>query len=72
MSIGPKIWLITGISRGFGRELAAALLARGDTVIGTTRAGCADIPGGKGRLDVLPLDVTDPKAVKTADRKSVV
>jgi len=50
MSIGPKIWLITGISRGFGRELAAALLARGDTVIGTTRDGTADAPSGKVRL----------------------
>lgn len=65
MSIGPKIWLITGISRGFGRELAEALLARGDTVIGTTRNGSADVPRGKGRLDVLALDVMDPQAVKT-------
>lgn len=64
MSIGPKIWLITGISRGFGRELAEALLARGDTVIGTTRNGSADVPRGKGRLDVLMLDVMDPQAVK--------
>jgi len=63
MSIAPKIWLITGISRGFGRELAEALLARGDTVIGTTRDGSADVPGGKGRLEVLALDVTDPQAV---------
>ena len=63
MSVGPKIWLITGISRGFGRELAEALLARGDTVIGTTRDGSADVPGGKGRLEVLALDVTDPQAV---------
>ncbi|HEX5461554.1 MAG TPA: oxidoreductase [Steroidobacteraceae bacterium] len=66
MSIGPKIWLITGISRGFGRELAVALLARGATVIGTTREGTADIPPGKGRLEVLALDVTDARAVKTA------
>lgn len=65
MSIRPKIWLITGISRGFGRELARALLARGDTVIGTTRDGTADVPPGEGRLDVLALDVTDPQAVKT-------
>jgi NAD(P)-dependent dehydrogenase (short-subunit alcohol dehydrogenase family) len=65
MSAGPKIWLITGIARGFGRELAQALLARGDTVIGTTRDGAADVPRGKGRLEVLALDVTDPQAVKT-------
>lgn len=65
MSTEPKIWLITGISRGFGRELAEALLARGDAVIGTTRDGSADVPRGTGRLDVLALDVTDPQAVKT-------
>ena len=66
MSSGPRIWLITGISRGFGRELAQALLVRGDTVIGTTRNGSVDIPRGKGRLDVLPLDVTDAQAVTAA------
>lgn len=65
MSSGPKIWLITGISRGFGRALTEALLARGDTVIGTTRDGSADVRRGKGRLEVLALDVTDPEAVKT-------
>jgi NAD(P)-dependent dehydrogenase (short-subunit alcohol dehydrogenase family) len=65
MSIGPKIWFITGISRGFGRSLAEALLARGDTLIGTTREGTAEVPRGKGRLDVLALDVTSPEAVKT-------
>jgi NAD(P)-dependent dehydrogenase (short-subunit alcohol dehydrogenase family) len=33
-------------------------------VIGTTRTGAADVTHGKGRLDVLPLDVTDAEAVK--------
>ena len=66
MSNGPRIWLITGIARGFGRELAEALLVRGDIVIGTTRNGSVDIPRGKGRLDVLPLDVTDSQAVAAA------
>jgi NADP-dependent 3-hydroxy acid dehydrogenase YdfG len=30
-------WLITGVSSGFGRELATQLLDRGDTVIGAVR-----------------------------------
>jgi NAD(P)-dependent dehydrogenase (short-subunit alcohol dehydrogenase family) len=64
MTIGPKIWFITGISRGFGRSLADALTARGDIVIGTTRTGTADITPEKGRLDALALDVTDAQAVR--------
>jgi NAD(P)-dependent dehydrogenase (short-subunit alcohol dehydrogenase family) len=65
MSTERKIWFITGISRGFGRELAEAALARGDSVIGTTRDGSAGVLRGKDRLEVLALDVTDPQAVKT-------
>jgi NAD(P)-dependent dehydrogenase (short-subunit alcohol dehydrogenase family) len=64
MTIGPKVWFITGISRGFGRELTDALLTRGDMVIGTTRSGSADVAQGKGSLDVLKLDVTDGEAIK--------
>ncbi|HEY8547326.1 MAG TPA: SDR family NAD(P)-dependent oxidoreductase, partial [Acidimicrobiales bacterium] len=33
----PKVWLITGASRGFGREFARAALARGDQVAATAR-----------------------------------
>lgn len=66
MTLAPKIWFITGISRGFGRSLAGALLARGDIVIGTTRTGSADIAQSKGRLHVLALDVTDAQAVRKA------
>jgi len=32
-----RVWLITGVSNGFGRSLAEAVLARGDRVIGTVR-----------------------------------
>ncbi|KAA8881982.1 SDR family oxidoreductase [Nocardia colli] len=32
-----KVWFITGVSRGFGREWALAALERGDSVAGTAR-----------------------------------
>ena len=32
-----RVWLITGVSSGFGRHLSEQLLARGDRVIGTVR-----------------------------------
>jgi NAD(P)-dependent dehydrogenase (short-subunit alcohol dehydrogenase family) len=34
---GQKRWFITGVSTGFGREMARAVLARGDKVVGTVR-----------------------------------
>ena len=33
-----KVWLITGASTGFGKELALVALARGDKVIATSRS----------------------------------
>ncbi|MEA1672462.1 oxidoreductase [Nitrospirillum sp. BR 11163] len=60
---GQKIWFITGVSRGFGRELARTLLDQGQVVIGTTRDGRSDLPEDA-RLHVLPLDVTDAAQVK--------
>jgi len=61
-----KVWFITGISRGLGKSLAAAVLATGDTVIGTTRDGTSDLEHDRGQLHVLPLDVTKPEDVKLA------
>jgi NAD(P)-dependent dehydrogenase (short-subunit alcohol dehydrogenase family) len=64
MTIAGKIWFITGISRGFGREIANAVLAEGGIVIGTAREGTADIDPRSGELHVLPLDVTDATEVR--------
>ncbi len=55
------VWLITGCSTGFGRELAKLVLARGWRAVVTARnpAQVADIAEGHGeRALVLPLDVT--------------
>jgi NAD(P)-dependent dehydrogenase (short-subunit alcohol dehydrogenase family) len=65
MTDASSIWFITGISRGFGKALAAALLSDGDTVIGTTRNGEAPIEDDTGRLHTLSLDVTDGAAVRS-------
>jgi NAD(P)-dependent dehydrogenase (short-subunit alcohol dehydrogenase family) len=55
------VWLITGCSTGFGRELAKLVLARGWRAVVTARnpAQVADIAEGHAdRALVLPLDVT--------------
>ena len=61
-----KTWFITGVSRGLGKALAEAALGRGDTVIGTTRDGTADIANEDGELHVIGLDVADPRGVDAA------
>jgi len=61
-----KVWLITGVSSGFGRELARAALARGDTVAGTLRSESkfADFRAlAPGRAHAYRLDVTDLAAI---------
>src|SRR4051794_784422 len=70
--MASKTWFITGTSRGFGREWAAAALERGDKVVATARdpqtlEGLAVQHGDK----VLPLalDVTDREAVFDAVRR---
>jgi NAD(P)-dependent dehydrogenase (short-subunit alcohol dehydrogenase family) len=62
-----KTWFITGVSSGFGRAIAEAALAAGDTVVGTLRkdeerqAFDALTPG---RSHGVLLDVTDDAAVQ--------
>src|SRR3954471_10603882 len=60
-----KIWMITGTSRGFGREWAVAALERGDSVAATARdtSTLDELVDAYGDA-VLPisLDVTDRKA----------
>ena len=53
-------YLITGASRGIGRELARQLAARGETVIGTTRGKAGDL--AKAEM-ITGIDVTDPQAI---------
>ncbi|MCJ2012199.1 oxidoreductase [Methylobacterium sp. J-076] len=63
------VWLITGCSTGFGRELARAVLARGWRAIVTARdpGKVADIVEGHAeRALAIGLDVNDPAEVAAA------
>ena len=62
-----KIWLITGVSSGFGYEMTKKLLEKGNTVIGTVRntEKVGDlIKKYPDTFDCVILDVTDTEAVK--------
>lgn len=62
-----KIWLITGASRGFGAEIAKAVLAAGDTLIATAR-NQTDLQflGSSEHLLTLSMDVTNEAQVQAA------
>jgi NAD(P)-dependent dehydrogenase (short-subunit alcohol dehydrogenase family) len=69
MNRSDPVWLITGCSTGFGRELAKLVLARGWRAVVTARnpAQLADIAQGHAeRALVLPLDVTQRQQIDDA------
>ncbi|WP_329459659.1 oxidoreductase [Streptomyces sp. NBC_01497] len=69
-----QTWLITGSSRGFGRELAVAALDAGDNVVATARRPeqLDDLVRRYGdRVRTAPLDVTDPAAAALAVQVAV-
>ncbi|MFI5593425.1 SDR family NAD(P)-dependent oxidoreductase [Amycolatopsis sp. NPDC051758] len=64
-----RVWLVTGCSTGFGREIVLAALAAGDRVMATARrpetlSGLAKAGGD--RIGTAALDVTDPASVRAA------
>jgi len=65
----PKVWFITGTSRGFGRVWTEAALERGDKVAATARNvdSISDFKDKYGdNVLILPLDVTQPAQVENA------
>jgi NAD(P)-dependent dehydrogenase (short-subunit alcohol dehydrogenase family) len=63
-----RTWLVTGINRGLGRDLAEALLERGDRVAGTARklAELDDLKAKYGdHLWTAALDLTDAGAIQS-------
>ncbi|TWB69756.1 short-subunit dehydrogenase [Nitrospirillum amazonense] len=67
--VQSKIFLITGVSSGFGRAFAEAALAAGHTVVGTVRRA-ADAQAFTAlhdtRARAIPLDITDTDAIAPA------
>jgi NAD(P)-dependent dehydrogenase (short-subunit alcohol dehydrogenase family) len=69
-----RTWLITGSSRGFGWELAGAVLAGGDNLVATARRPeqlAALVTEFGDRVRTAALDVTDPAAAQAAVRLAV-
>jgi len=74
VSTESKVFLITGSSRGLGREIARAALLDGNRVVATARRpeqvqDLVDTFGDAVRT--VPLDVTDPIAATSAVRTAV-
>ncbi|MFG1649507.1 SDR family NAD(P)-dependent oxidoreductase [Micromonospora sp. NPDC049275] len=70
----PRVWLVTGCSRGLGRALAEAVLADGDRLVATARnpAQLDDLTDRYGdQVRTVALDVTDPAAARSAVRGAV-
>ncbi|MEU8179309.1 oxidoreductase [Micromonospora sp. NPDC049044] len=70
----PRVWLITGCSRGLGRALAEAVLADGDHLVATARTpsqldALSDRYGE--RVRTVALDVTDPEAAHAVARATI-
>ena len=63
-----KVWLVTGASRGLGREITRAALDAGETVVATARSAdmVRDACGGThDRLHAVALDITDAEAANS-------
>lgn len=69
-----RVFLITGVSSGFGRAFAEAALAAGHTVLGTVRTEAARIEFDRlheSRAHGVVLDVTDLAAVAPTVDKAI-
>jgi NAD(P)-dependent dehydrogenase (short-subunit alcohol dehydrogenase family) len=74
IQIMSKVWFITGSSRGLGRNLTEAVLAKGDRVAATARntSQLKDLETKfPGQIISIPLDVTDKGQVKAAVEQAV-
>lgn len=70
----PKVWFLTGASRGFGLEIARKILEQGDRVVATARRASqitAVFPDAGDALLAVDLDVTDGEQAVAAVRAAV-
>jgi NAD(P)-dependent dehydrogenase (short-subunit alcohol dehydrogenase family) len=70
----PKVWLITGSSRGLGRDLAEAVASAGHQLVATARrpGQLADLAARyPGQVLPIALDVTDAAAAEHAVQAAV-
>lgn len=66
MIANAKVWLVTGASSGFGRAIAEAAVAAGDTVIGTARRTEALndlVAAHPDQVEAISLDITDSQRI---------
>ncbi|EEP78943.1 conserved hypothetical protein [Uncinocarpus reesii 1704] len=56
--MAPRVWLITGCSSGFGKELTLQVLKRGDKVIATARNAGRLTALKEAGADIVELDVS--------------
>lgn len=69
-----RVWLVTGCSTGFGRELAKQLIERNENVVVTARKPdqIADLVHDHGHHVLgLELDVTDASSIENAVRQTL-
>jgi len=70
----PKVWFITGASRGFGLEIARAALSAGDQVVATVRSRPEQLISAlhnNPELFIVQMDVTREDQVQEAVRQGV-
>ena len=71
MSSAERVWLITGCSTGFGRELVRQILDRGQRVVATARTPSAlDEFASHPQAVIAELDVTVPEQVNAVVRNT--
>ncbi len=69
-----KVWFVTGVSKGFGLEIAKAALAAGDQVVATVRsqpAQLAAVLNNHPDLYVVQMDVTQEDQVQAAAKQGI-